>query len=454
MARPPRRLLGYLPPHSRARETLCGALPPQEWEVVVIEDVDDVIERLFEESWTCVVAAAHEGDRLETFLQDVDTATGPPLLVFVRPGDVRTAVKAMREGARDVLELDEDGAVPRTALREQLAQFIGLNLPPAQPADAFRRAADSPINAIIEIIPQIARSDAPVLISGESGTGKDLLARVIHQSGARASGPFVAVNCGAIPAGLLESELFGHVQGAFTGAMADKPGQFEAAHGGTLFLDEISDMPLPVQVKLLRVLQDKRIMRVGSTTAIPMDFRVIAATNRNLEESIEQGTFREDLYYRISVLPVHLPALRERPMDVPLLLEHFIEQQNLHQQTRIQGMTSEARSLLRRYAWPGNVRELENFVQRASVLKTHGYIERDDLPSHILKAPPTPLLGLDVPSEGIDMTETLDELENRLLRRALNKAQGNKARAARLLGINRTTLVEKLKRKHIEFQND
>ncbi|MEM1349904.1 MAG: sigma-54 dependent transcriptional regulator [Myxococcota bacterium] len=318
----------------------------------------------------------------------------------------------------------------------------------------FVRAPDSPLGRILDVVPQIARSDAPVLITGESGTGKDLLAKAIHATGLRRDGAFVAVNCAAIPQELLESELFGHVEGAFTGATRDKAGQFEAAHNGSIFLDEIGDMPAHVQVKLLRVLQEKTVTRVGSTTPVALDFRVLAATNQDLQQRIAQGLFREDLYYRLSVLPIHMPALRERIMDIPPLAEHFIQRANTAYDASIAGMTSEVRTALKRYQWPGNVRELQNVVQRIAILKNSGFIEREDLDQQIISAPKPTLLGLDVPSEGIDMAETLERLEERLLARALTKASGNKARAARLLGLNRTTFVEKLKRRKIQIKTD
>ena len=222
---------------------------------------------------------------------------------------------------------------------------------------------------------------------------------------------------------------------------------------GRFFLDEVAEMPSDVQVKLLRVLQEKQLTPLGSTTPIKVDFRVIAATNRDIESEMDRSGFRDDLYYRLSVLPLHMPALRERPQDIPILAAHFIALQNEEHGTGLVDLTREVRTLFKRYVWPGNVRELENLIQRISIIKRSGFIEREDLPLQIVDASPQPLLGLDVPSEGIDMASTLDRLENRLLEGALKKASGNKAQAARLLGINRTTLVEKLKRKQISLDD-
>ena len=437
---------------SAETEQLAGELRSYGWGLHAVHDVDKAVELNVKEP-LCVVVCDDPGrTQLDGYLQQRDGNT--PVLAAVRQGDVSRAVLAMQLGAATVLEMRPGELLPSAT---SLVQAIDERVkPPAawrgpDPRDRIVRAPDSPLLGMLEVMPQIARSDAPVLITGESGVGKDLFARVLHDLGPRHDAPYVALQCSAIPEHLLEAELFGVVKGAFTGANADRPGQIEAAHGGTLFLDEIGELPAHLQVKLLRVLQDRAVTPVGSTRAKAVDFRIIAATNLDIEAAVASGEFREDLYYRLNVLPIHLPALREHPQDIAPLCEHFIAAHNAKHGTHIVGVTRETRTLLKRYQWPGNVRELENFIERLCVLKRSGFIERDDLGQQILESPPMLELGLDVPSEGIDMTNTLDRLERSLLARALQKAEGNKARAARLLGINRTTLVEKLKRKQIEL---
>ena len=434
---------------------LQEAFNAQGWIIRFVHEAPCLLACIEHEKPLCIVVCDDpERSRLESVLFSEDFHPGDlPVIAGVRQGDVPRSVRAMQGGAVTVLELRPDEHVPRVS---SLMQAIDDYVRPAQdwrrvdPRDRIVRAPDSPLLGILEVLPQIARSDSPVLILGESGVGKDLFARIIHDLGSgQGDRPFIALNCGAIPENLLESELFGHVQGAFTGAHADQIGLLQAANGGTLFLDEIAEMPVHLQVKLLRALENGDISPVGSRKAQHVSFRIIAATHVDLERAIEDGHFREDLYYRLNVLPVHIPALREHPQDIPPLCEYFIEHHNERHHTHIVGITHETRSLLKRYQWPGNIRELEHLIERICVLKQSGFIERDDMPDHILNAPPMVHFGLDVPSEGIDMTDTLDRLERTLLESAIKKADGNKAHAARLLGINRTTLVEKLKRKNI-----
>lgn len=435
--------------------SISEAIEAHGWDWRILEDSDDLLAALNEERWVCALVCDDGArTRLDGALRQC--ADRLPAIGAVRQGDVARSVLAMQLGATTILEMKPGHLLPSSssllaAIDEFVVPLEGTEQ--HDPRDRIVRAPDSPINDVLDILPQLARSDAPILITGESGTGKDLLAQTIHELGPRADGPFVAVNCGAIPHELLESELFGHIRGAFTGAIADQKGQFEVANHGTIFLDEVAEMPSDVQVKLLRVLQEKQITPLGSTTPIKVDFRVIAATNRDIESEIDRSGFRDDLYYRLSVLPLHMPALRERPQDIPVLAAYFIALQNEEHGTSLVDLTREVRTLFKRYSWPGNVRELENLIQRLCIIKRAGFIEREDLPHQIVDASPQPLIGLDVPSEGIDMTSTLDRLENKLLEGALKKAAGNKAQAARLLGINRTTLVEKLKRKQISLDD-
>jgi len=315
---------------------------------------------------------------------------------------------------------------------------------------------DSPLMRVLRSLPRVAQSKAPALVVGESGTGKEGIVRRIHDLAPWRGGPFVALNCGAIPTNLLESELFGHVRGAFTGADRTRMGRIEAADGGTLFLDEVGELPLELQVKLLRVLQEKVFVPVGGTQAKQVDFRVIAATNRDLVAEVEAGRFRDDLFYRLDVVRIELPPLRERLMDVAPLTEHFIAKHREANASEVHGATGEALEELLRYAWPGNVRELENVVQSILVLREDGLIGRDDVRWKLAQRAGVAAtresaggVSVALPEDGLVLKDTLDRVERDLIREALFRANGNRSRAASLLGLNRTTLVEKLKRRPV-----
>ncbi len=315
---------------------------------------------------------------------------------------------------------------------------------------------DSPaMRRVFALIHKVADTDTTVLIQGESGTGKELIAQALHREGGRRDGPFIPVNCGAIPGELLESELFGHEKGAFTHAVNTRIGRFELADGGTVFLDEISEMSPMLQVKILRVLQEKQFERVGGTRTIRSDFRIVAATNRDLEEEVAAGRFREDLFYRLNVIPIKAPPLRERGDDIFLLAEHFIRRFERKRKKTIKGFTPAARQLLAAYHWPGNVRELENVIERMVILAAGEWLDVDDMPEK-MRDPDRPAAGggagaAPVMVEGVfSLNEEVAAFEKRLLVQALNQCDWVKNRAARLLGINRTTLVEKLKRYGLE----
>ncbi|MEJ6016648.1 sigma-54 dependent transcriptional regulator [Aeromonas caviae] len=331
------------------------------------------------------------------------------------------------------------------------------------------------IQEVRRLIGQVAETDANVLILGESGTGKEVVARAIHELSARSAGPFVPINCGAIPAELLESELFGHEKGAFTGAIAARRGRFELAQGGTLFLDEIGDMPLPMQVKLLRVLQERQFDRVGGGKAVQADVRVIAATHRDLEAMIRTQAFREDLYYRLNVFPIETPPLRDRADDIPLLLQELLNR-HAEQHKGIIRLTQRAMESLMQYAWPGNVRELSNLIERLLILYPNQIVDVADLPGRyrllpceprderltemderdalaaVFQSPPeldpgiAMPLPMQLPQEGVNLKEMLADLEVELIRQALESQDGVVARAADLLSMRRTTLVEKMKK--------
>ncbi len=304
---------------------------------------------------------------------------------------------------------------------------------------------------VLSLVEKVADTDSTILILGKSGTGKEMIARAIHYNSARANNLLVPVNCGAIPEELLESELFGHVKGAFTGAIAPRAGRFELANHGTIFLDEIADMSPRLQVKLLRVLQEKEFEAVGSEKTVRVDVRVIAATNKELEELVRQKKFREDLYYRLNVIPIKIPPVSERREDIPLLLNHFIEKYNRQKGRNIEGISDEAMEILMEYPWPGNVREIENLVERIVVIKGSGVVGTGDIPEKIRRqimqpAPPGVLRDAEPDYPG-DLKEAIEKLESHMIEKALSMSGGNKEAAANLLGIKRTTLVEKIKRK-------
>jgi len=336
--------------------------------------------------------------------------------------------------------------------------------------ESYSIIGESPqIREVFDIVGRAAASQSTVMIYGESGTGKELIARALHLNSPRASKPFIAVNCAAIPHDLLESELFGYEKGAFTGAVNTRIGRMELANKGTIFLDEIGDMPPTLQVKLLRVLAEREIDRIGSTKSTPIDIRVITATHRNLEAAIEEGQFREDLYYRLNIIPLNLPPLRARKTDIPLLAAHFLKQCNVSGSSKT--ISDEAMNVLVNYSWPGNIRELANFVERMVVLSISSTITPRDLPDKVLGEFPrekwTPLekgpepdgnpgqilqqslkqsFHVGIPDEGINLKKIVEDFEKELLIEALEKTGWVKNKAAILLNLNRTTLVEKLKK--------
>ena len=304
------------------------------------------------------------------------------------------------------------------------------------------------IQKITQLVRKVATTDATILIMGESGTGKELIARAVHALSTRVDRPFIPVNCGAIPAELLESEMFGHERGAFTGAIGQRAGMFQLANGGTIFLDEVGEMSATLQVKLLRVLQDREIRPVGADRVFKVDVRVLAASNKDLAAEVEEGNFREDLFYRLQVIPIVMPPLRERRSDIPLLTSHFLEKHNRKRSGRPARIAEEAMVHLWEYDWPGNVRELENLLERLVILSEDGLIGVEHLPPSMRsfiseKKIPRPTLGED----GLDLNTAVEEFENRLIEEALRRTKGNKQAAARLLGLKRTTLVAKLRRR-------
>lgn len=315
------------------------------------------------------------------------------------------------------------------------------------------------IQEIFKTIEKVAQTDSTVLITGESGTGKELVARAIHESSPRGQKPLVVVNCGAIPSQLLEAELFGHVKGAFTGATQNRQGRFELAQGGTLFLDEVGDIPLHLQVKLLRLLQTKQYEPIGSSRTLEGDVRIIAATNRDLEDAVQKKEFREDLYYRLNVIPVKIPPLRERKSDIQILLKHFTAQFNEITGSSVELPQGQVLEALLAYDWPGNVRELEHLIERLVIMKSRGPVLLEDLPRQVFRSfAETKPQGsgaisdwdfpkMVLPKTGMDLKSVVAAFENHLVDQALNRTKGNKNRASELLTMNRTTLVEKLRKR-------
>lgn len=315
------------------------------------------------------------------------------------------------------------------------------------------------IQDIYNTIEKVASTDSTVLITGESGTGKELIARAIHEKSSRSQKPMIIVNCGAIPSELLEAELFGHVKGAFTGATNNRIGKFEAANGGTIFLDEVGELPLALQVKLLRVLQTKQFEAIGSSKTTEVDVRIIAATNRDLEEASRKKEFRDDLYYRLNVIPMKIPALRERKSDIAMLVNHFISQFNAITGHNVEAPSGEIMNALLAYDWPGNVRELENLMERLVILKGQGTVDLGDLPHRIFQkyAEGQPQSAgamseweyprMVLPTNGVNLKNIVEAFENHLIDQALARTGNNKNRASELLMMNRTTLVEKLRKR-------
>jgi DNA-binding NtrC family response regulator len=307
-----------------------------------------------------------------------------------------------------------------------------------------------PMKEIYSLIQKVADTDSTVLILGESGTGKELVARAIHYNSRRADRPLIPVNCGAIPEELLESELFGHVKGAFTGAVATRPGRFEMADGGTIFLDEIGDMSPRLQVKLLRVLQERKFEPVGSTRTREVDVRIITATNKNLERAVRENHFREDLFYRLNVIPIRIPPLRERPSDIALLVDHFLTLFSKENQRSKPKIRDEVMEIFLKYSWPGNVRELENLMERLVILKREGEIARKDLPERFGEVHAHMTTVVQIPEGGLSFKKVVNDFEDKLILKALERTGWNKNRAATLLQLNRTTLVEKIKKRQLE----
>jgi two-component system, NtrC family, response regulator HydG len=381
------------------------------------------------------------------------------VMVVTAFGTIETAVQAMQQGAYDfitkpftpdVLRAKVDKGLELSSARRQVEKLSART--EALESDASRAhggllVGDSePLQRLVTQVRKAAATDATVLVRGESGTGKELVARMLHQCSPRKDGPFVVVHCAALAETLLESELFGHERGAFTGAIKRKLGRFELADGGTLFLDEIGEIPASVQTKLLRVLQEKELQRVGGEETLKVDVRVVSATHRDLQAEVKAGRFREDLYYRLHIVPLTLPPLRERPEDIPTLARHFVTRHGPRVNKRIQGLTEDALRALARHAWPGNVRELENVIEQSLVFAEGEQLTAADLPTHLNGSQPRADAGLPIPTGDRPLPDILEDLERQLIARAYEKAGGVKTETARLLGIKTSALYYKLEK--------
>lgn len=369
------------------------------------------------------------------------------VMMITAHATVTNAVEAMQKGAYDYIEKpctpeEIEVRIDRALENQQLKQENRQLRSELQDRYSFENmiGKSSKMEEVFELIQTVAKSRSTVLLTGESGTGKELVARAIHYNSTRRGGSFVKLNCAALPQELIESELFGHEKGAFTGAIKQTKGRFELADGGTLLLDEISEIQPPLQAKLLRVLQEREFERVGSGTSIQVDVRIVATTNRNLKEAIQDGKFREDLYYRLNVIPIRLPALRERKEDIPLLVSHFLEKYNRENEKGIAGVGEKAMELLMAYDWSGNVRELENYVERAVVICQEDRIGEAHLPVDVLTEGPMSKRD----GGGIEVGTTVREMEKRLILKTLESEGGNRTAAADILGISSRTLRNKL----------
>ncbi|MDX1762853.1 MAG: sigma-54 dependent transcriptional regulator [bacterium] len=443
-----------------ARQILVDVLKKEQYSAVTTEDGQEALDALKESAYDLVLTDLNmprvDGIELLKEVQKMDS--GVLSIVLTGCGTVDNAVAAMKAGAFDYItkpyKIDELVLSVKRALQFQALKKENRNLKKlVGKKDRFENfVGDSEeMEQVFSMIQKVADTDTAVMVRGESGTGKELVAQAIHFNSDRAAGPFIPINCGAIPRDLLESELFGHVKGAFTGATVSRPGRFELADGGTLLLDEVGELHPELQVKLLRVLQDQKFERVGGTKTIQVNVRIIAATNKDLEEEIARGTFREDLFYRLNVVPIHIPPLRDRVADIPLLIHHFQERLSREKGRRKKNFSPEVLAFLQNYPWPGNVRELENLVERVTILSEGEEITAADMPAKFT-APVrlNSIQSLEIPAQGISLNDAVEQFENELITKAMTLANGVKSKAARLLSLNRTTLVEKIKKKKLQ----
>ncbi len=444
------------------REFLEIMLTRESYRVTGAANVEKAINRCQKEQFDLVITdlkmPGADGIEFLKRLKDISPETTVILITAYASGE--TALTAMKEGAYDYIEKGFDVEELKLTIRNALAKKgvkkdDALFIKEVQDAFCFGKIIGNSkeILKVYGIIKKVADTTANVLILGESGTGKELVARAIHDNSSRQSMPFVVINCGGIPENLLESELFGYMKGSFTGAHIDKPGLFEIAKDGTIFLDEIAELPPVLQVKLLRVVQEKTFRRISGAEDIKVDMRIITATNQNLEKLVKTGAFREDLFYRLNVVPIHIPPLRERKEDIPLLTRYFIEKYSHEFGKEIKSISAYALELLMEYQFPGNIRELENIIERSIVLEQSNII----LPENLVLAVNVPSQGyindIDIPPEGIDLNEEVAKLERLLIEKTLEKAKGSKSKAAELLHVSPDSLRYRIDKLGIESRS-
>ena len=436
-----------------ARKNLEYILKKEGYEVISVESGVKALELLESRTFDLVITdlKMEKVDGMGVLEKSKELQPFTEVIMITGYATVDSAVEAMKEGAYHYIakpyKLDEVRRISREALIKRRLRLENLEL-----RSFLKRFQQVPfivgrskeIKSIMKTIRQIAPSDTNVLILGESGTGKELVAKAIHNLSPRFEKKFIAFNCGSFTEELMANELFGHEKGAFTGATQVKPGLLEVAQGGTVFLDEIGDMPLAMQVKLLRVIQEKEFLRVGGVKPIPVDVRFIAATHRDLKDDVEKGLFRQDLYYRLNVITINLPPLASRTDDIPLLVHHFLSQKSQAMKKDIHEVEREAMDLLCQYSWPGNVRELENVIERAVALENGPSIQVEDLPDYIRN------LSIETYRKNPSTIPSLEEQEKNYIKWVLKKTEGNKTKAAKIMGIDRVSLWRKLKRYGLE----
>lgn len=441
---------------SRSSQRYREVLEQKGFWVQEVSDTSTAIKLINKQAFHLCLWGFSANDQLEKIHQLRTERPNCAVIVTSEDRNPHSIVRYMRSGATDFWD--------KTQELEQLFPLIEENINRVVCETGDSQAVDFPLPEfvgkhpkmleIFQLIMSIKDTDSNVLITGESGTGKEVVARAIHDLSPRKKQPLVAVNCGAIPGTLLESELFGHMKGAFTGATQNRIGRFQLAGNGTLFLDEISDLSLDLQAKILRAIQQKVYEPVGSAHSLYLNARIIAATNQNLEVAVSERRFREDLFYRLNVIPVTIPPLRERKSDIPLLVKSFIDKFAAQHGREVTGVSEDSMRVLMQYQWPGNIRELENLIERVVILKRDkGVVELKDLPVQHFKSVSLDryISSVSLPDDGLDLNDAMNDFENELIIQALQKTQGNKNKAANLLNLNRTTLVEKIKRKGLKI---
>ena len=432
---------------------IVDVLHNEGFEVCTADTADQAMAMLAATPFDVLIASMDIADSVGVIREAADIYPGMVTIAIAAEATVAGAVHAMKCGAHDYLAKPFGPSDLCASIRQLLAERQSIRQSPAisgKPKGAASNiiGKSSSMQRIFDLVGTVAKGNSTVLITGETGTGKEVVAQAIHGLSSRSNEKIICINCGAIPENLLESELFGHVKGAFTGAIQTRVGRFEQANGGTIFLDEIGNMSLPLQVKLLRVLQEREFERVGGLEKIKVDVRIIAATSANLKEMVARNEFRSDLFYRLNVIPLQMPALRERRTDIPLLAGHFVEKFSRMSGIETKTITQEAMKTLMNYNWPGNVRELENAIERAvAITADRMIIELEDLPEEAQQAGGNLFISeIYIPDEGIDFNTEISELERKLIVESMRKAKGNKREAAQLLQLKRTTLIEKLRR--------